>query len=451
MNNCKRYIFIFFVYCFTLTYSADKSDSRYYFGTSFGFNSSEFSHPDYGYPFYTTRKGFNFGINYEMNNLWWSIIAGLYVETRGEKINSPWEGDNAYKLTYGQIPLLLQYNIIKRRVIYNLYTGPDAGVNISSRRVDNGDEKPNKHVKPFDFGISSGAGIEIPIKRITLNLRVSYYYGLVKAIEEKSFPFDLDEGGLRNKNVKLELRTKVEINSKIPQFSKEEEGIERQVNDHITVEEDKRSRIKISKHMFFLSGYFGFGPSYLSSVGENKVRGEETELTHKTFSTTLDFQAGLLLLKNTYLSYCHYHAFTDNASPEKGIDSLFEQSRYAIRNWSNGLGITYFLTPYNYYLNVSAGIGQVHLVTYIQQSIKNSDSKSKKGYVIRIKFGKDWYFNNFGLGACLIYGYSKYEDNDVIPEWNGNLHFLSLNEIKGMVGISYKFNIGRDVGKYNDN
>ncbi|HUH74018.1 MAG TPA: porin family protein [Chitinophagales bacterium] len=195
---------------FGVSHAAEKDDFQ--FGIRMGAQFSELKGASNNGPSYTSKNakslvGPAFGFIFEIPlNAYLEIRPELNFASQGQKFDIPNIGVYNYWMGYVQVPVLLRGQYGNEKVRGFVHVGPQFGFGtfiLDRVKFDNGTKDKESYtfkdqkLKPFDAGITFGAGVEFPAAK-GMELEVRYYAGLANIN-------DYGVSGLETKNRSLHL------------------------------------------------------------------------------------------------------------------------------------------------------------------------------------------------------------------------------------------------------
>ncbi|MCZ2394448.1 MAG: PorT family protein [Chitinophagales bacterium] len=186
-----------------VTRAAEKDDFQ--FGVRMGAQFSKLKGSNVGGGGFTSQYAKNlvgpaFGFLFEIPiNSFLEIRPELNFGSQGQRFKMPNDLVFSSWLGYVQVPLLLRGQYGNDKVRGFVHVGPQFGFGaFNLTRLKKGSEKVEKesysfkdqHLKPFDAGLSVGAGIEFPAAK-GMEVEVRYYAGManisdIKGVETKN-------------------------------------------------------------------------------------------------------------------------------------------------------------------------------------------------------------------------------------------------------------------------
>lgn len=77
-----------------------------------------------------------------------------------------------------------------------------------------------------------------------------------------------------------------------------------------------------------------------------------------------------------------------------------------------GIGVTYYIMPFNIYLSPSIGIGML--------SDESGDAATDNGLALDVTLGKEWWVGgSWGLGVAGSFGYHSVPERNMDEKWSG--------------------------------
>ena len=105
---------------------------------------------------------------------------------------------------------------------------------------------------------------------------------------------------------------------------------------------------------------------------------------------------------------------------ENGKTESFSTSDYSASMFLYGIGVTYFLPPYNYYVSGSVGLSLFTL----EDEDNEINAASSFGLGFQILAGKEWWLSeNWGAGVAVAMTYGSADDKD----GTGELSAFAIN------------------------
>ena len=160
---------------------------------------------------------------------------------------------------------------------------------------------------------------------------------------------------------------------------------------------------------FFLNFSLGFGGQGMDVTGEGQKDGYkmtvEGEGTGEAFE--VDYKVGGRILPFTIL-----HATVLSVRGGLEMHSEYRSSEmtfdYIEAMYLYGVGATYYIYPYNFF--VSGSLGPVKFV--LTGDEEELDAATEFGFGFQLAFGKEWWVSeNWGLGATLAINYGSVDED----------------------------------------
>ncbi|HEX2613537.1 MAG TPA: porin family protein [Fibrobacteria bacterium] len=137
--------------------------------------------------------GFNIGVGRELQMTpVFFLVPEVNLETRGQDASyhdEDYDIETKIKLLYLQVPVFAMFKAPVGRGVLDVFAGPSFGILLTGKgeaeingTTFSGDIKDG--VKPMDFGIEMGAGLEFPVGvDKAFFIRAGYYHGFVNILD----------------------------------------------------------------------------------------------------------------------------------------------------------------------------------------------------------------------------------------------------------------------------
>jgi hypothetical protein len=126
------------------------------------------------------------------------VHAQLMLQGKGNKIvDEDFENDLFWRTSYIEVPVLLRYRFTAKETVHPyVMAGLNVGFLTKAEFTMEGEpDQEDEDAESLDFGISVGAGAQIPRGRQILFAEIRYVHGLVNVVDSSGL-FDVKNRGL---------------------------------------------------------------------------------------------------------------------------------------------------------------------------------------------------------------------------------------------------------------